>query len=224
MNWVLENFVQGASNGLEGILLKFQVQVSYANFYRIKELFKIWEDGLPVNSIIKTLYFEKKFHGDSIKKILEFQEDLYYDSSEDFLSCCDNTLPSPLSPTKVVHVTIKGEDIQRNKQLHKISLDLQGKIHPLPYISMDKFSMFFGNTSEDAKKHLVKFDSACDIHNVAENDVACRLFILTLTENASECFYSLMLRSITSWDVLENLFVDKYFPRNDPYFLFLKLV
>jgi hypothetical protein len=30
--------------------------------------------------------------------------------------------------------------------------------------------------------------------------------------------------TITSWDVLENLFVEKYFPRKDPYSLFLKLV
>jgi hypothetical protein len=30
--------------------------------------------------------------------------------------------------------------------------------------------------------------------------------------------------TITSWDVLENLFVEKYVPRKDPYSLFLKLV
>jgi hypothetical protein len=52
--------------------------------------------------------------------------------------------------------------------------------------------MFFGNASEDAEKHLIKFDNACEIYNVAENDVACRLFILTLKENASEWFYSLL--------------------------------
>jgi hypothetical protein len=48
--------------------------------------------------------------------------------------------------------------------------------------------MFFKNTSEDAKKHLIKFDSACDIYNVVENDVVCQLFILTLKENSSEWF------------------------------------
>jgi hypothetical protein len=50
------------------------------------------------------------------------------------------------------------------------------------------------------------------------------LFVLTLKGNASEWFYSLLSQTITSWDVLENLFVEKYFPRKDPYSLFLKLV
>jgi hypothetical protein len=76
--------------------------------------------------------------------------------------------------------------------LHKSPLNLQGEVHPLPNISMDKFPMFFRNTSEDAEKHLVKFDNVCDIYNVVEDDVACRLFILTLKGNASEWFYSLL--------------------------------
>jgi hypothetical protein len=37
MNWVLENLVQGASNGLEDLLLKFHAQVNYVNLWRIKE-------------------------------------------------------------------------------------------------------------------------------------------------------------------------------------------
>jgi hypothetical protein len=173
MNWVLENLVQGALNGLEDILLKFQSQISCDNFYRTKEPSNIWEDDLPGDSIIETLDFEEKCLGDSTKKIQEFQEDLYEDSSKEFLSCCDDIFPSPSSPTKVVQVTIKGEGTQRKKWLHKSPLNLQGEVHPLPDISMDKFPMFFRNTSEDAEKHLIKFDSACDIYNVVENDVAC---------------------------------------------------
>jgi hypothetical protein len=33
MNWVLENLIQGTSGGLEDMLLEFQTQVNYANFY-----------------------------------------------------------------------------------------------------------------------------------------------------------------------------------------------
>lgn len=84
--------------------------------------------------------------------------------------------------------------------------------------------MFFGNALEDAEKHLIKFDSVCEICNMDENDVACCLFILTLKENASEWFYSLLPGTITSWNLLENLFVEKYFPRKDPYTFFLTLV
>jgi hypothetical protein len=36
MNWVLENLVQRALNGLEDILLKFQSQISCDNFYKKK--------------------------------------------------------------------------------------------------------------------------------------------------------------------------------------------
>jgi hypothetical protein len=79
---------------------------------------------------------------------------------------------------------------------------LKGEVHPLPNISMDKLSMFIGNTSKDVEKHLVNFDSACDIYNVVEDDVAFSLLILTIKGNSSECFYSLLLRTITSWDVL----------------------
>jgi hypothetical protein len=71
---------------------------------------------------------------------------------------------------------------------------------------------------------LIKFYSACEIFNVAQNDVACRLFISTLKEYVSEWFYSLLPGTITSWDVLENSFVERYFSRKDPYSLFLKLV
>jgi hypothetical protein len=101
---------------------------------------------------------------------------------------------------------------------------LQGEVHPLPDIAMDKFPMFFRNTLEDAEKYLINFDSSCEIYNVAQNDVVCWLFILTLKENVSEWFYSLLPGTITRWDVLENLFIEKYFPRKDPYSLFLKLV
>jgi hypothetical protein len=71
---------------------------------------------------------------------------------------------------------------------------------------------------------LVEFYSACDIYNVVEDDVACQLLILTLKRNGSKWLYSLLPRTITSWYVLENLFFEKYFPRKDPYSLFLKLV
>jgi hypothetical protein len=71
---------------------------------------------------------------------------------------------------------------------------------------------------------LIKSENACEIFNVAENDVACCILILTLKEDATEWFYLLLPRTITSWDVLENLFVEKYVPRKYPYSLFLKLV
>ena len=93
---------------------------------------------------------------------------------------------------------MKGEGIQIKKRLHKSPLSLQGEVHPLPAISMDKFLTFWKNVSENTRKHFIKFDSACEIFNVAQNDVACRLFISTLKEYVSELFYSLLPGTITS--------------------------
>jgi hypothetical protein len=56
--------------------------------------------------------------------------------------------------------------------LHKIPLNLQGEVHPLPNISMEKFPISFGNISEDEEKNLVKFYNVCNIYNVVEDDVA----------------------------------------------------
>ena len=50
----------------------------------------------------------------------------------------------------------------------------------MPSISMEKFPTFFGNASEDAKQHLIKFNNAYNILNVAEENVACQLFMVTL--------------------------------------------
>jgi hypothetical protein len=75
-----------------------------------------------------------------VKNISEFQEDLY-DSSDEFLSCCDDISYSFPSPTKFVQVLVKGEGTQRKKQLHISPLNLLGEVHPLPNISMDEFPM-----------------------------------------------------------------------------------
>ena len=46
--------------------------------------------------------------------------------------------------------------------------------------------MFLGITSKDVEIHFIKFNSACDIYNVVENDVPCQLFVETLQGNSRE--------------------------------------
>jgi hypothetical protein len=111
MNRVLENLVQRALNGLEYTMLKFQSQISCDNFYKNTESFTICEDDLPGDSIIETQDFKERCLGDSTKKISGFQEDLYEDSFEEFISCYEDVFPSPLGPTKDIQDTIKGEGI-----------------------------------------------------------------------------------------------------------------
>jgi hypothetical protein len=128
MNLVLENLVQGALNGVEDILLKFQSQIRCDNFHRIKEPSNVWEDDLLSDFIIENLYFEERFRSHFTKNISKFQEDLYEYSYEEFLSCCDDIFPSPSIPTKVVQVTTKREGTKRKRYLHRSPLNLQGEV------------------------------------------------------------------------------------------------
>lgn len=50
----------------------------------------------------------------------------------------------------ILQVKVKEEGSQRKKQLHKSPLSLQGEVHPLPNISIEKFLMFLAYTSKDA--------------------------------------------------------------------------
>jgi hypothetical protein len=75
---------------------------------------------------------------------------------------------------------------------------------------MEKFSIFFGNTLEDAEKHLYRFNCACQIFNLTEDNIICQIFLQTLHGNALEWSHSLPPGTITSWDILEDLFVEKF--------------
>jgi hypothetical protein len=100
----------------------------------------------------------------------------------------------------------KSRSSQRRRRLHRGPLNLPEENFQMPNISMEKFSTFFGNTLEDAKKHLFRFQCACEIFNLAKDNVTCRLFLQTLRGNALEWYSSLLPGTITSWDVLETLF------------------
>ena len=49
-----------------------------------------------------------------------------------------------------------------------------------------------------------------NIMNVQHEDVACRLFCLSLQGNASSWFFNLPSRSITSWKQFENAFITQF--------------
>jgi hypothetical protein len=82
----------------------------------------------------------------------------------------------------------------------------------MPHIPIEKFSTFFGNTSKDAEKHLFRFKSTCDVFHLTKDNVTCQLFAQTFRGNAIKWFCSLMLGTITSWDVLETSFAEKFIP------------
>jgi hypothetical protein len=55
----------------------------------------------------------------SIGKTQKSQEDVYYDSSEEFLSCHDAPLPSPPSPSMDLQDSTKGKIVQRRRRFHR---------------------------------------------------------------------------------------------------------
>jgi hypothetical protein len=61
-----------------------------------------------------------------------------------------------------------------------------------------------------SKTHLDKFMLAMNIMNVQHEDVACKLFCLTLQGNASSWFFNLSSGSITSWQQFENAFITRF--------------
>jgi hypothetical protein len=90
----------------------------------------------------------------------------------------------------------------------------------MPDISIKMFSTFFGNALEDAKQYLFNFKSTYHDFNLIEDNVTCILFLQTLRGNPLEWYSSLLPNSITSWDVLEDLFVEMFITKVHSYVYF----
>ena len=78
---------------------------------------------------------------------------------------------------------------QIRKWLHRRPLNMQEADYQMPDISIEKFPTFFGNTLKDAEKHFFKFKSTCDVFNISEDNITCRLFTQTLHGNDCEWFF-----------------------------------
>ena len=111
-------------------------------------------------------------------------------------------------PSMVSRDASKGTTSQRRRRLHRSPLNLPEENFQMPNISMEKISTFFGNDLEDADKHLFRFQCACEIFNLTKDNVTCILFLQTLCGNSLEWYSSLLPGTITSWDILEYLFVE----------------
>ncbi|KOM25312.1 hypothetical protein LR48_Vigan97s000200 [Vigna angularis] len=82
-----------------------------------------------------------------------------------------------------------------------------GLIHLLP-----KFS---GLAGESPHKHLKEFHIVCSSmkpHDVPEEHIFLKAFPHSLENVAKDWLYGLAPRSVTSWDDLKRLFLDKFFP------------
>jgi hypothetical protein len=74
----------------------------------------------------------------------------------------------------------KGRNTQRRRRFHKTPLNLLEVNFQMLDISIEFFSTFFGDASEDAEKHLFNFKSTCHDFNLTKDNVTCILFLQTL--------------------------------------------
>jgi hypothetical protein len=100
----------------------------------------------------------------------------------------------------------KGRNTQRKRRFYKTSLNLPEVDFQMLEISIELFSTFFGDASENVEQRSFKFKITCHDFNIIKDNVTCRLFLQTLRGNALEWYSSLIPNSITSWDVLEDSF------------------
>lgn len=78
-----------------------------------------------------------------------------------------------------------------------------------------KANQFAGKYNEDANKHLKNFFVICETTKVdgnSEEAKRLRLFPFSLTDDAKEWFDSLPAGSITTWNEMEDKFLEQFFP------------
>ncbi|XP_039029123.1 uncharacterized protein LOC120163199 [Hibiscus syriacus] len=80
-----------------------------------------------------------------------------------------------------------------------------GLIHLLP--------TFHGLENEDPHKHLKEFHVVCSSirpHGVIEEQIKLRVFPFSLTDRAKDWLFYLPLGSVTTWDEMVRMFLDKF--------------
>ena len=74
---------------------------------------------------------------------------------------------------------------------------------------------FAGRHNEDANRHLPNFFELCEtvkVDGLSEESKKLKLFPFSLIDDAKEWFLSFPADSITTWDDLEDKFLEQYFP------------
>jgi hypothetical protein len=164
----------------------------FCNFKKKREAQKIQRNELP---------------GNSIEKIQD----------EGFHSCHNYSLYSSSIPSMYLKDLAKDINTQRRRKFHNTPLNIPEIDFQTPNISIEDFSTFFRDASEDVEQHLINFKGTCYDFNITEDNVTCRLFLQTLQEDSLEWYSSLMPKSITSWDVLKDSFAENFIPKVHSY-------
>ena len=102
-------------------------------------------------------------------------------------------------------------------------MTLGGNLHPLPKGAREVLPKFCGDGKKSTHEHLNAFNTTCVVLVVAHEDVAVRLFVKTLIDDAADWFHHLPQGSITDWNHMRTAFEDRFKSSEDKHTLLLQL-
>lgn len=87
---------------------------------------------------------------------------------------------------------------------------------PKPYCNCCKIKGFYGGQlNKDLYDHIRNFLDVCNsftFKNVSQDSIHLRLFLFSLTDEASKWLAELPAESIAYWDELRDDFIERFFP------------
>ena len=137
---------------------------SNIKIFEDKEPSNIWENELPGDSIERTLGFPSDFIGNISKS----QKILMVTPPKNYVHVMMLIFLLHQDHEWIFKMQLK-EDIPKQRNSY-IEAFLIYKEYQMLDIYVEKIPRFFGNTSEDVKKHLFKFNNACDVFNLSEDN------------------------------------------------------
>lgn len=104
--------------------------------------------------------------------------------------------------------------------LRSCPIALEGDQHELPKDYERRFQRFNPDSLSTAEDHIQKYTDTLKRMQIEYEDVACRMFPSNLEGRAMDWYISLPNASITSWDQLEEAFLQRFYVPLDPEIIF----
>ncbi|GJU92123.1 hypothetical protein Tco_1304546 [Tanacetum coccineum] len=127
-------------------------------------------------------------------------------SEEEVVEAMAETMEQYMSKTRVDYRS----GVARPKIKYKDHFELKGQ-----FLKELRDNTFSGSDHEDANEHIEKVLEIVDlfhIHNITEDQVMLRAFLMSLTGTASRWLRNKPFGLITTWEDLKTKFLNKYCP------------
>ena len=102
-------------------------------------------------------------------------------------------------------------------------LALGANLDALPKGAREVLPKFSGDGKRSTDEHLNAFNTTCAVLGIATKNVALRLFVQTLIDDATDWFHHLPQGSITNWATMRNAFEARFKSADDEHTLLLQL-